>query len=157
MLNCKIPPRASHAGHDFVGDQQHPMPPASLRYALQVSRRRYHRTQSRSADRLKNKRGRLALRSFNRFFEVGCVLLPTVTATIRAVVSTAIAIGEPDMRELAHHRQIHLPPPLVPRNRQRPECRPVIALATADHLMPLALSNLDLILPRQFQRRLNRL
>ena len=61
------------------------------------------------------------------------------------------------MRELPHHGQIDFAPPLVAGNRKRAQSRAVIALRPAEHLVAFGLSDLHLILPRQFQRGFDRL
>src|SRR5580698_8809205 len=117
MLHCEILPGASHTGHDFVGNQQHALSPANLCHALQISRRRYYRTQSRTADWLENECGHLTIRGFNSLLKISRVLLPAIAATVGAVICAAVTIGERHMRELPHHRQIHLAPSFVSRNR----------------------------------------
>src|SRR5580704_15539964 len=139
MVDGKIPPGAAHAGHHFIGDQKNSMAAANLRHTLQISGRRYNRTQGRSADWFDNESGNFALCGLDRLLQLRCVLLTATTAAIGAVKRTAIAVRKSHVSEFLHHRTIDLTPSLVSGNRQSPQGRPVITLPTADHLMPLGL------------------
>src|SRR6267154_3691908 len=92
MLHRKVAAGAPHAGHHFVRDQQHAIPPANIRDRLQVSWWRRNRSKRSSAHRLKDKRRHFPFGRLNRALQLGGVLLPTVTATIRAIKLAAITI-----------------------------------------------------------------
>src|ERR1700739_4955582 len=99
MLRGKIAPGASHAGHYFVGNDEHAVPTADLRERWQISRGWDDRTKCCSADRLKDKSGGLAVRQCDGLLDFGRVLQAAVAAAIRAIEGAAIAVGHADMRK----------------------------------------------------------
>src|SRR6266478_1671729 len=157
VLHRKIAPSAAHPGHHFIGNEKHTPLAANRRHFLEVSRRRSHCPQRGSTDWFKDEGSRLAVGLIHCPLELGGVLLAAVVATVRAVELAAITVGNADVRELLHHRQVNLAPLLVAGNRERPQRRAVIALLPADDLIPRGLSDLHLVLPRQLERSLNRL
>src|SRR5580693_5968594 len=146
MLDSKVAAGASHAGHDFVGNQKNVVPSADLSDRLQVSRGRNDGSERCAADRFEDERCRLAVARFNGAFQLGCVLLPAVAASVGAVKGTAVAVRHADVRELADHRQIHFAAAFVARNRKSAKRCAVIALVTAKNLMTPRLSDFYLIL-----------
>src|SRR5450756_405822 len=153
MFNRKISAGASHAGHHFIGNQQHTVTLANICDGLQVSWWRRDRSQRRAAHGFKDEARRLAVRRLNRALQLRGILLSAVAAAVGAVASrtesAAIAIRNADVLKLAHHRQVDLAPLLVAGNRQRSECRAVIALLAAQDPMPILLADLHLVLARQ--------
>ena len=149
---AKFRPGAAHAGHDFVGDQQNAVASADFGDLLQISGRGHDRTQGCPADRFEDEGRSLAVCGFNRFFQLGGILLAAVAAAVRAVVVAAIAIGNSDVRELPHHGQINFAPAFVAGNGKRAQSGAVIALRAAQHLVAPGLSDFHLILPSQLQR-----
>src|SRR5437867_11845833 len=93
---------------------------------------------------------------FNRALQFGSVLQAAVAAAVAAVMHTAIAVRNANVRKLAHHRQIAFTAPLVARYGKSTEGRARIALAAAEDLMALSLRNCDLIVPAQLQSTLDR-
>src|SRR5437016_13411860 len=91
---------------------------------------------------------------FNRALQFGSVLQAAVAAAVAAVMQTAIAVRNANVRKLAHHRQIDFTAPLVARYGKSTECRAMIAFAAAEELMALRFPNFALILRDQLQRRL---
>src|SRR5258708_21052454 len=55
MINGEVAAGAAHAGHDFVGDEQHAVTAADFGDALQMCWRRNDRAERRAADRFENK------------------------------------------------------------------------------------------------------
>src|SRR5512141_2151118 len=106
MINGKIPPGPAHAGHDFIGDQEHAVAAADVGDGLQVSRRGNDCAERRSADRLEDECSRLSLAGLDRLFQLSRILLSAVAASIGAVEVTAIAVRHPDVLKLANHRQV---------------------------------------------------
>src|SRR6185437_14387644 len=144
MFDGEISSGATHAGHDFVRNQQDAMASANFRDPLQISGRRDDRAQRGTAYRLEDEPGRFTVGGFNGSLQLGRVLLAAVPAAVRAVVVAAIAIWNSYVRELAHHGQIDFAAPLVAGNRKCPQGRAVIALASAENLVAFGLSCLHL-------------
>src|SRR6476660_3587309 len=117
MINGKVLSGPTHSGHDFIGDQQHAVAAADISDGLQISRRGNDCSERSAADRLADKSGCLTFAGLDRVLELSRVLFSAVAASISAVEVTAIAVRHTDVRELANHRQIHIPPTLVAGNR----------------------------------------
>jgi len=113
MFHREVAAGAAHAGHNFVGDQQHAVTAADSGNRLQISGRRNHRAERGSADRFEDERGGLAVARFDGAFEFGGVLLSAVAAAVCAIEIATIAVGHADVRELADHGQIHFPAALI--------------------------------------------
>ncbi len=137
MLDREVSAGASHAGHDFISDQKHAMAAADFGDGLQISRRRNDGAQRRAAYWFEDERGGLSVAGFDGTIEFRGILLAAVAASVGAIEVAAVAVGHADVRELAHHRQIHLPAALVARHRQRSERRAVITLLAAENLVAL--------------------
>ena len=121
MFDREVAAGAAHAGHDFIGDQQHAVAAADFGDGLQISGRRNDRAERSPADRLENECGGLAVGGLDRAFEFGGILLAAVAASIGAIEVAAVAVRHADVRELAHHGQIDFTAALVAGNRQRSE------------------------------------
>src|SRR5438094_3552403 len=137
MLNRKVPSGAPHAGHYFIRDQQHSITSTNSSNALQIARRRRHRTKCRSADWFENKSCDAAFCAFNGMLQLSRILLPTLATAITAIKTASIAVRHTHMGPLTHHGRIDFPPALVAGNRQRSQRRAVIALRPAQYLVTL--------------------
>ncbi len=113
MFHREVAAGAAHAGHDFVGDEQHAVTAADVGDRLQISGRRNHRPERGSADRFEDEGGGLAVACLDGAFEFGGVLLAAVAAAVGAIEVAAVAVGHADVRELADHGQIHFAAALV--------------------------------------------
>ena len=71
MVHGEVAPRAAHAGHHLVSDQQNAVAPANFGNAFDISGRRNHRAQRRTAYRFKDERGRLTIGGFDGSFQFG--------------------------------------------------------------------------------------
>src|ERR1700676_1581289 len=143
-----MPSGAPHTPHPFIGDKENAMPSADFGHTLQIAGRRQNCAKGCSADRFKDKSSHFALGGFDRLLQFPGIFLSAIAAAIAAVKGTTVAIWKWDMGEFPHHRKIDVTPPLVSRNLQRAQGGPMIAFPTADHLMPLGLSDLHLVLSR---------
>src|SRR6185437_12830668 len=76
-----------------------------------------------------------------------------------ALVRLLEAIGEArrDERDLHQQRVVRRAPPRIAADRERAERVAVIALAAGDEVPALRLADLQEVLPRQLERRLDRL
>ena len=157
MIDGKIPPGSPHARHHFIGDQQHAVTLANFRHSLHVARARNSGAKRSSTHGLQNECRRGAIGKLNRFFQLSRILFRAIFAPVNAVVDAAVAIRDSNMRKLPHQRKIHFTTAGIAGYRQRSQRRSVIALRAAQHVVALRLPDLDLILPRQLQRRFNRL
>src|SRR5579863_2932069 len=120
MLDRKISPRTSHAGHYFVRDQENAIPPAGLGHTLQVTGWRHGGAQGRPAHWFDDECSHFSIRGLNRPLQLGSVFLTAVAAAVGAIERAAITIRKSHMREFPDHRKIDLAPPLVSGNRQSP-------------------------------------
>ncbi len=128
----------SHAGHDFVGDQQDVMTPADLGNPPHVTLRRNSRAQIRAHHRLENKSGH----AFGILPEQGFQFIGTGKITLREIQTqrTAPAKTGSDMPPLGKQRQIRCAARHVPAQRHRAQGAAVITLPAGDHAEPFGLS-----------------
>ena len=106
VLNREVAAGAAHAGHDFVGDEEHAVAVADFGDRLQVSGWGNDCAEGGSADGFENEGGGFAVGVFYGAFEFGGVLLAAVAAAVSAIEVAPVAVGHADVRELFHHRQV---------------------------------------------------
>src|ERR1700686_4553327 len=121
MLERKISASASHAGHHFIGDQEHAMAAADFRDRLHVAWRWRDCSQSRAAHWFKDEGRDFSFCRQNGAFQFGGVLLSAVSAAVGAIELAAITIRNANMRELAHHGKINFAAPEVAGDGARAE------------------------------------
>jgi hypothetical protein len=149
--------RAPHAAHHLVEDQQHAVTVADLTHGAEVAGHRRHRAHGRADHRFGNEGdhrfrtelldGRLQLS--REAADVGLV------GFVRRLIAIGVAwanVGDVDQErlELAAPRG-------VAADGQRAERVAVIALPPGDEAPPLRLADLDEVLARYLERRLDRL
>src|ERR1700692_1540133 len=121
MLARKISPGASHAGHHFVGDQQHAVAATIIRDRRHVSWRGRDRSKRRAAYRFKDEGRDFTFCCLNGAFQFGGILLSAVSAPVGAMELAPITRRNTNVRKLAHHRKINLAPSQVAENGERTE------------------------------------
>ncbi len=148
---------AAHPAHDFVGDEEDNVPVADLADAAEVAGYRRQCAGGRAADGLGAEGDHvLAAQAPDRIFE-----LAGEARTVRfgrfAGAPVAILVARRDVFHVDQERRELSPPPLVPADRERAERIAVITLPPRDEVPPLRLADLDEVLPRELERRLDRL
>ncbi len=156
MIDGEVAARTAHASHDFVGDEQHSVAATDVCDGFEISRRWDDGAERRSTDRFEDEGCSFAVGCLDRLFEFGGILLAAVAASVGAIEVAAVAVRHSDVRELAHHGEIHFAASLVAGYRECAERGAVIALLAAEDLVAGGLSDFDLILACQLQRGLNR-
>src|SRR5205814_1837558 len=151
------PSRAAHAAHHFVEYEQHAVAIADFAYAPKVAGRRGHRAGGGAHDCLRDERDyalRTQLQQF-RLELIGGAAPVFFGAFLR--IAVAIFVARIDVVTLDQDRRELLAPPCIAADRQRTQGVAVIALAPGDKVAALAFATLHEILPRHFERRLDRL
>ena len=151
------PSRATHAAHDFVEDQQHPVLIADLPDASEISWNGRHATERRPDHRLRNeRRHRIAPELEDLRFEL--VRNPPAVRGLGLVLALPpICEARRDMMHRAEQQRFENgAAPDVAAGGKCACRRAVIALQSPDHVPPLRLTCLDKILARDFQRRFDR-
>ena len=147
----------AHAAHHLVEDQQHTVAVADLADAPEIAGHRRHRAKRRADHRLGNEGDDLIGAEFEDLVlqllrQPGGII---VRRLFRALVAPGVA-GR-DVMRLGQDRLELRPPPGIAAGRQRADGIAVIALPAGDDMAALRLADLDEILPRHLQRRLDRL
>src|SRR5579864_3299437 len=141
---------ASHAGHYFIGDEQHVMVAADISNALNVAIGRHRRAQSRADDRFKNKcrDGLLAVVA-----QKGLQLLGASKLAFRKTQSqwTMPAKAWINVSPLRQQRLVGRATGHVSAHGHGAQRASVITLPTADHAKTLWPAALNKILARQLE------
>src|SRR6266536_1366047 len=150
-------PRAAHAAHHLIENEQNAVAVADLTHASEIARRRRDRAQAGADDRLGDERddpvgaelGDLGVQLPGQAFAIGLRRL------VRA--AAAIFVRRRYMVRLDQERRELPALPLPAADRKRSKRGAVIALASCNEVSSLRLSAFDEILPRKFERGLDRL
>src|SRR3954447_9973328 len=152
MVDGKVAAGATHSSHDLVGDQQNFMAATDFSNFLEITRRGNDGAESRTTDRLQNDGRDFTARGGDRCLDFQCILLPAVSAAVRAIVCAAIAIWGVYCRELAQHGPVYFTAFLVPGYGDCAQRGTMIALVPANNLATVEVSDFHLKLPCKLQR-----
>ncbi len=148
---------AAHAAHHLVEDQQNAVAIAQLAHAAEVARHRRQRARGGTCDGLGDERDHVAgAQALDLRFQLGHQA-PAVGLGRLVDAAVAVFVARRHVRDVDQQRRELRAPPGVAADRQRAERVAVIALATRDEVPTLRLPDLDEVLARHLQRRLDRL
>ena len=150
-------PGAAHPAHHLVQDQQDAVPVADLAHRLEIAGDGQQRARRRAADGLGDERDHapFAARA-DRRVELGGE--PCAVGRVALVVAPiAVRVARCDVLHVDQQRRELLPSPGVAADRERAERVAVVALPPPDEDAALGLPDLDEILARHLERRLDRL
>ncbi len=146
---------APHAAHDLVEDQQDAVAVADLADALEVALDRRNRAAGRPADRLRHERDHgLRAQLLDLVLELLSEPLAVPARRLAGLAAPILEAGR-DMMGLDQQRRELLAAPFVAADRERAQRVAVIALPPADEVPALGLADLDEVLARHLQRRLD--
>ena len=147
------PPRAAH---HFVEDQQDSMAVANVADAFEIARDRWHRARGRADHGFRDKCHH-CLRAQPLDFALERRRRP-LAVRFRALARLGKAIFEAriDQRHVDQQGLVRFAPPLAPAGRERAERIAVIAEPTRDHAASAVIPTLEMVLPRELERRLDR-
>ena len=148
--------RAPGAAHHLVGDQQHAVAVAYLSDAPEIARRGRRAAESRAGHRLGDESGDVfgadpedfSLQRVGDPLAIGFQGLPARLA--------AIGVAGGDAADVDQHRRVGRAPRHMAADRKGAERRAVIGHFARDEPAALSVAALQVILARQFQRRLDR-
>ena len=150
-------PRATHAAHHLVEDQQHTVAIADFTDALEVASRGGYRAERGADDRFRDESDhRLGAELYKARLElVGGTLCIGLCGF--ALVPVAVFVAGVDVVARNEDGGKGLAPPRVAADRERAQRVAVIALAAGDEMAALWLLALDEVLTRHLERGFDRL
>ena len=156
LLEREERPRAAHAAHDLVGDEQHVVAVADLADAAEVARRRgdaagggaHHRLRDEGRDTARSRRDDRGLECVRGPHAVGFERLVRTTVPVRVDRPVWPTVADRDGAE-------GLARPEVPPIANAAERLPGVAPLPRDDDLALRLSALEPVLPCQLERRLD--
>ena len=149
--------RTSHPAHHLVQDQQYTVTIADLADRGEVTGHRRQRARRGAADGLRHERddAPLAARA-DRVVQLRREAQPVLLGRLVASL-LAIGVARRDVMRVDEERCEHRAPAGIAADRERAERVAVIALSPRDKEAAIGLADLDEILTRHLQRRLDRL